>query len=689
MRLKTIIFVLSFLILLAGLNTKSALGLDVFPISNLEITVLGSNVILDSPLVKFNNKIYFPIRDFLTYFEGSFSYSRKNNFYTFSFPKLNITTIIIPNSKEILINNENHFFKNMAIEYEQQLYVPLEEFCAFIGYAVEQKNSLIEIKNHKDKSSKKDKKRDFKYALEKDKKQLIDLNRKLPFFESDREQYLSFGDDRIYQISNEFFYDNEDILYLNLDKILIAEGFKINFSETEMIVKYKERIAKFSLNDNLMVVNDAESTANYTTISPVMTLKKEHYLPLLSFLKAFNYSFTWSPKNRVFSLIKELSQIKVAEKDEYLKFHFTVLDPQDFTISTNENNTSIQLEFPNTTSVVNDNNLYNDDTLLKDLNISNQDSNTLINLDFKAPIGYESEVLPGGLNIIIKPIIIVYYQKKSQTLNLESLKKIDYQTEKTGNKLIIDLNRACKINFDHKPNEVIKDIVMQKTKDNYRLTVTLQKNFKYNIVADNDKNIRVIFSQEKKIEPIPRATIKQANNTDIIIIDAGHGGLDSGALTPDGRQEKEFTLDIVKLVKQHLEKAHKKVILTREEDKDLTLQERVYIGNNADATLFVSVHLNSYTNSYANGTETYYFKPEDKALADILQAEMLSALGLRNNGVRHARLFVNRFTTIPSTLVEPLYLSNEREYNMLKEPEFKEKIAKAIADGILKYLEKE
>ncbi|MFA5880074.1 MAG: N-acetylmuramoyl-L-alanine amidase [Candidatus Margulisiibacteriota bacterium] len=688
-KIKFIIIIVFVFIFLFGSFNKQIFSFDVLPINNLTINIFGTNVDLDSQLIKFNNEIYFPLREFLSSFEGSFNYNRKTDIYTFSFPKLNITAIIIPNSKEVLVNNEIHYFKNIAIEYEQQLYVPLNSFCALLGYLTEQKDNLIKIKKNTEQTLKKEKKDGLIYVLERDKRQLLDLNERLPFFESDREQYLSFQENKIYQIDQKFLYDADDILYLNFTELLTSQNFKINFTADCLSLKYKDRLAKFSLEDNSISIICDNKNNIYTTIAPVIIHKKEYYLPLVSFLTAFNYSFNWNPQKRILTLIKELFKLEIFENKESLVLNFNILEPNNFKITANENNTNLQIEFPNTKAVIMPAAINND--LINEINIDQINNNATVYLNLKNPVDYETTLKSWGLELNLTPIVLVYYQKKSQTINLESAKKIDYTINKEGNELIIDLkNTNGKINFDPlKNNDFIKNITGHRLKDNnYRITATLQKSFKYRIINQDEKRIKITFNTEKTAAPIKKITLNQESFEKTIVIDAGHGGNDPGAIAADNKYEKEFTLEIAKLVKEYLEKEHIKVILTRDLDKDITLQERVYIANNAQAKLFLSIHFNAYTNNYANGTETYYFKPGEKLLAESVHNEILNALGLRNNGIKQARLFVNRFSTIPSTTVEPLYLSNEREYNMLKESGFKAKLARAIADGILKYLEK-
>jgi N-acetylmuramoyl-L-alanine amidase len=104
--------------------------------------------------------------------------------------------------------------------------------------------------------------------------------------------------------------------------------------------------------------------------------------------------------------------------------------------------------------------------------------------------------------------------------------------------------------------------------------------------------------------------------------------------------------------------------------------------------LLLSIHINSFFHPYATGTETYYYKPSDKPLAFYIHQEMTKTLGFRDNGLKRARLYVLRNTRMPAMLVEPGFITNPMEYEKMAEPETRQKIAKAVTDGTIRYMEK-
>mgnify|MGYP003342324449 FL=1 len=125
--------------------------------------------------------------------------------------------------------------------------------------------------------------------------------------------------------------------------------------------------------------------------------------------------------------------------------------------------------------------------------------------------------------------------------------------------------------------------------------------------------------------------------------------------------------------------------MVRNGNSNPSLRRRARIANRNKADIYVSIHINSFIKSSANGTETYYFKYKDKQLARSLQKEMNRTLKLKNNGVKRARLYVLRHTKMPAALVEPLFMTNPRELKKVRSPEFREKIALSLHKGIVNY----
>ncbi len=217
-----------------------------------------------------------------------------------------------------------------------------------------------------------------------------------------------------------------------------------------------------------------------------------------------------------------------------------------------------------------------------------------------------------------------------------------------------------------------------------------------------------------------------------IMIDAGHGGADSGTIGKMGTREKDITLDIAKRLKTHLLKSGLyEVRMTREQDLSLPVQERVVLGREAKSDLFISIHVNSLPSKPINVIETYYFGPstdektlrlaeqenvgseyglsdfrdvverlstnmklqESKQFAESIQATLFlnsrrHSEDIKNRGVKRAPFAVLLGLDVPSVLTEVSCLSNPEEERELNSEIHRENIAGYLAAGIFNYLNK-
>jgi len=234
-------------------------------------------------------------------------------------------------------------------------------------------------------------------------------------------------------------------------------------------------------------------------------------------------------------------------------------------------------------------------------------------------------------------------------------------------------------------------------------------------------------------------SIKEAKKSRIetIVIDAGHGGWDPGAIGPNGLMEKEVNLDIAKKVRQLLNlHLPVKVLMTREEDTFVSLAQRAKFANDNGANLFVSIHCNAAFSTQMHGVETYFvseaespearavevlensvinleikelgvtrdeylksvlqpiledmiyheFVRESSAAACCIQKSLVEKLKLYDRGVKTALFYVLRGVGAPSILVEVAFLSNPEEESNLASESFRNRAAEAIFEGIKEFL---
>ncbi len=188
-------------------------------------------------------------------------------------------------------------------------------------------------------------------------------------------------------------------------------------------------------------------------------------------------------------------------------------------------------------------------------------------------------------------------------------------------------------------------------------------------------------------QPQPRPSVPRGKL--LVVIDPGHGGKDSGAPGLGGLLEKDVVLPIGRRVAAILEQNGVQAVLTRDADFFVELQGRVNIAERVDATLFVSIHANAVDGRpNVNGLEVYYYE-SGYALAEVVRNSILQNIPtIKDRGTRKARFYVLRKSSMPSILVETGYMSGYEDNPRLGTPEYQNRMADAIASGILKYLQR-
>jgi N-acetylmuramoyl-L-alanine amidase len=230
----------------------------------------------------------------------------------------------------------------------------------------------------------------------------------------------------------------------------------------------------------------------------------------------------------------------------------------------------------------------------------------------------------------------------------------------------------------------------------------------------------------------PRERRAAATPLRVLVLDAGHGGQDSGAVGPGGLQEKELVLDVTRRVAKLVsERLHVNVVLSRDADHFVTLRDRTTLANKAGADLFVSIHANAHRETASQGVETYFlsseatdsaarqvaaaengvlqlekpaararndvvktilwdlaqseYQSESSRLAEIVQDSMTQALRIPNRGVKQAGFYVLGGAAMPAVLIEIGFVSNPKEERRLKDTKYRDEIARAIFAGLAEY----
>lgn len=210
-----------------------------------------------------------------------------------------------------------------------------------------------------------------------------------------------------------------------------------------------------------------------------------------------------------------------------------------------------------------------------------------------------------------------------------------------------------------------------------------------------------IFQMNLKEESIETVALPVSNK--VIVLDAGHGNPDGGAVSTNGISEAEINLKIALKLQNLLEQSGATVILTRSDengiyDADKTklknqkvsdIKNRVKIGNSSSADIFVSIHLNKISQSQYSGWQTFFKSGSEQGekLATSIQENLNKTIEKENNRVpmKLDNVYIVKNVEIPLTIVECGFLSNEEEERKLQEDDYQDKLAWGIYNGIINY----
>ncbi len=207
-----------------------------------------------------------------------------------------------------------------------------------------------------------------------------------------------------------------------------------------------------------------------------------------------------------------------------------------------------------------------------------------------------------------------------------------------------------------------------------------------------------LFSALCQVIIIPKSTsLKKSEKT--VVIDAGHGGIDGGVVgLSTGIKEAEINLAVAKALKTHFEAGGFNVVMTRTNEgglygattpgfKERDLKKRVQIAKDAHADLFISVHMNNYSDKNRRGAQVFYKNGclKSKAYSEEVQKE-LNGLeeSSRSCSVLAGDYYVLNFSECPSFIVECGFLSNEKDERLLLDKDYQIKLTHAIYYGVIK-----
>ncbi len=291
-------------------------------------------------------------------------------------------------------------------------------------------------------------------------------------------------------------------------------------------------------------------------------------------------------------------------------------------------------------------------------------------------------------------------------LDVDRLPAIDAELNRDGTVLSVELKKTegKQVEGVYALNpDIVSGVRIAQEKRNLVLKIQLPKAtvkedinvFPLKADAAHQKPYRVVIDVYKVVPP-PTFKTTAGLQDKVIVIDPGHGGSDTGAISAKNLYEKDVTLPIALYLKPLLEARGAQVILTREDDHDVygphadavsELQARVDIAERAAADVFLSIHIDSFVRPNVGGVTTYYHRKTvfDETLAEALHDHTSQVPGFDDRGTRTANFYLLVNSTMPSALVELGFLSNPKEEAELRKDSVRREFAQQIADGLEAY----
>ena len=260
----------------------------------------------------------------------------------------------------------------------------------------------------------------------------------------------------------------------------------------------------------------------------------------------------------------------------------------------------------------------------------------------------------------------------------------------------------------------VEEVRFMQLGNNARITLILDRDSPRWKVSDSRGGVVIVpedgrqLARDEQPEPVPEpreiiipvplptqptlpelSNFPRINRHAVVVIDPGHGGRDPGAIGIGGLREKDVVLPISLEIANILRDRGVNVLMTRSDDRFITLRGRAYMANRARAHAFISVHANAIGGHRpeVNGMETYYYS-RGYRLAQVVHQTILETVPVyRNRGVKQARFYVLRNTAMPSILVEVGFVTGQFDSRNLANPTYRSQMAQAIALGILRYLQ--
>ena len=657
---------------------------------------------LTKPIITKNKVSFIPLVELKSLFGFRVSFNHKLSGYLFK--KGDLSLFFPTNSSEVWLNHSKHFLSQPSFFENSCLYIPLADFALLLGYAITKTEQSIHFTPSKSHS--------FSSAspLVSFQKRHVDSTL-LKFKDLSSISHLLYKHKHItlsqsLQTINSITYFDPTLFFSSLGykTSLSKKGIRLSYNNISYFIPFSSRIWSITIDNQ---------TSHFLSEAPLIQ-KKSLLFPFSSLLSFLDYSLHHNFVTSSLELLDNIHGISLQGIAD--PFSIKILSRHTLLTDFDVNSSLGFIQVFNIpfsiiyapSSIIPHANPYVSKLSTRPLNYTFEQMHanpklmgkkqTEITLHLTNKASFYPHSHPNGLFLSQNKILEKFSIKENSTMYRITISGFDIDSPsiiKESGKLIFDF-----------PNTITLLNPLKRINDsNFRSIRTSQLSFdplvsrfvldfntKIPTYSIEKKKHNYIITFKKSKAPIVAKSSKQKSKTTsrsirnkVIILDAGHGGRDPGAISGKSFYEKKYTLDVVNRVKILLEKEGAYVILTRNGDYTRSLYQRTRIANRHKGDLFISVHFNTFYSSKARGSKSFYYKKKDKKLALAIQRQLKKDLSIRSNGIKRSRFYVLRHTKMPSVLIEPLFLSNPREKKLLRSSSFRNSLATSIFKGIKRY----
>ncbi len=603
---------------------------------------------------------YMSVQDLADKLGAELSFSRAEQAYRLTWADLRYRSVVLPvNSQEFWMNQDRHFFSVPTLLDGGVLYVPFEPILSSLQPSKEEMLSRLSVIHPR-------------------------LDRlSLPHFDEELPLFLKNQDQKTWDIQNAYFYQNET-LFVGMDAFLKDQGFQM--TQTAQSIALAKRGVQWVFWKDKPVITVIKGSKTETLFSESVPIQKgsQLYFPFSSLLNAVGLMPLWDEASSTIKVYPSLTNVSFSGAE--LRFQIPQMKEGCPVVSEVVGKT---WRFTLSHVKVDRDPFFSEGLgVLRSATLLEDGDNTVVSFTQTKELHPVWDVQEGQFVIRFLPMVKLTEESTATlakvVLSASSPLWVTPSVKIDGSQIKITFPQSFAEGRIDPTSRFFKNRRLEVTQNQTQVTLVATKASDFSVTQINP-NLMVITAKKRKTVLSEPVGVPTSLSQKWIAIDADHGGGDPGGIGSEGIYEKNYTWDISKQLRDKLIQNGFRVLMVRQGDGNPSLSDRVVMANQAPVDLFVSVHINSFVRPEANGTETYYFKPEDKLVAQTVHSELLDALDLKDNGIKPGRLYVLRHTTMPAVLVEPAFITNPTEGDLLAQPEFRTRIAQALFRGIVAY----